>query len=103
MKSVVKNCLYEYMLIHNISVKELSEKTGLSEVRISNIRNNYSDCYLSTFLMIADALDISLDLLLCRSKDHQIKTLRDKIGSIVDPLDFYEYLLRYQNVNDKKE
>ena len=90
------------MLLHNISVKELADKSGLTEASISNIRNNYTDCYLSTFISIADALDVSMDLLLCRSKDEQVKALKDKIGSVEDPLDFYHYLLNYKGSDNGK-
>lgn len=44
----------------NISLRELSRRTGISDSHLSNIERGEKETVLSKLLMIADALDVEI-------------------------------------------
>ena len=62
-----KVCEYRYKL--NMSISELSKRSGLSTIAITNSENGYtSDIYLSQALSLSHALGIDLYTLFCIKK-----------------------------------
>ena len=62
----MKNKVGEYRYKLNMSISELSKRSGLSTTAITNLENGYtSDIYLSHALSLSHALDIDLYTLFC--------------------------------------
>lgn len=62
----MKNKVGEYRYKLNMSISELSKRSGLSTTAITNLENGYtSDIYLSHALSLSHALGIDLYTLFC--------------------------------------
>ena len=62
----MKNKVGEYCYKLNMSISELSKRSGLSTTAITNLENGYtSDIYLSHALSLSHALGIDLYTLFC--------------------------------------
>lgn len=62
----MKNKVGEYRYKLNMSISELSKRSGLSTTAIMNLENGYtSDIYLSHALSLSHALGIDLYTLFC--------------------------------------
>ena len=62
----MKNKVGEYRYKLNMSVSELSKRSGLSTTAITNLENGYtSDIYLSHALSLSHVLGIDLYTLFC--------------------------------------
>lgn len=66
-----------------ITQERLAELTGLSSAHISNIENAHTKVSLSSVVSIANALQISLDEIMCDSLEKSISTL---VGGRADSL-----------------
>lgn len=62
----MKNKVGEYRYARNMSITELSKRTGLSTTAISNLENGYtSDILLSHALTLSHVLQVDLYELFC--------------------------------------
>lgn len=54
--------LYEYINDHNISIKEISARTGISKKRLDKIfLKEECDMALDEYIAVCDAIDVALD------------------------------------------
>lgn len=62
----MKNKVGEYRYKHNMSISELSERSGISTTAISNLENGYtSDILLSHAVTLSRVLQVDLYELFC--------------------------------------
>lgn len=95
-KSLRNNLLYEHMISRQITIRDLAESTGISESTLLRFRNGESDLRMSTVLIIADYLQISLDDLFPRKIDN-VSTIKNVyINSAEEGRDFFDYILSYR-------
>nr|DAV97545.1 MAG TPA: helix-turn-helix protein [Caudoviricetes sp.] len=62
----MRNKIGEYRYKHNMSISELSKRSGMSATAISNLENGYtSDILLSHAINLSHALQVDLYELFC--------------------------------------
>lgn len=59
--------------------EELAEKTGLSSAHISNIETAHTKVSLTSLVAIANALEVSLDDIVCDSLVNRVGAYSDKV------------------------
>lgn len=73
-----------------LTQEALAEKIGMSVTHISNLENAHSKASLTTFLNIANALDVSLDVLACDCVYRAKAVFTDELGELVKDADEME-------------
>lgn len=72
MKEIFSERLQDILWHSKISQKDLAEKTGLTEAAISHYVNGKQCPHSTALILIADALNVSTDYLLGRTKRQNI-------------------------------
>lgn len=93
-----KNLLIEHMASRQITVRDLSESTGISEKTIINMRGGNMDCRLSTVMIVADYLNLDLSELYPRT----INSAPIPIVTVDDANDFARFVMSYKGIGKWK-
>lgn len=73
-----------------VTQEALAEKIGMSVTHINNLENAHSKASLTAFLNIANALDVSLDVLACDCVYRSKAVFIDELGKLVKDADDME-------------
>ena len=85
-----------------ISQSTLAEMIDVSPTSISRIERGVKGLSLEKLVLIADALNTSLDRLLAESLEHPQNSNTSEIGSLLQDCSTYEKYVLFQSVKEMK-